>query len=132
MSAKNNTDPKVDERVITLLETALREPTTDPVYLYLSDERERSDLSLSDWLHPLKASRGELCLSFPSGNGAHYVRYRPDHGFKAVYAGPNGPENRPADIESQNLKRLLRIANDVLVVSVQNTPFSALEVSGDA
>lgn len=109
-----------------------KDPDTNPLYRYAVGKTMRDDLSIDDWTKPLKDSSGTLCLKFPSGDGGHYVRYRVNCGLKAIYAGPNGPEIRPSDLDYENLHRLIRLSDWIDVLIYSETPFSNIEIAGDA
>lgn len=103
-----------------------------PLLQFAIGEISRDELTLQDWIQPLKRSDGRLCIMFPSGNGGYYVRYRPDCGLKIVYAGPYGAEIRPANLDGQNLHHLIERADWIEVNGYGETPYTDLEVTGNA
>lgn len=71
-----------------------------------------------------------LVIRFPSRYGDHFVKYTDNRGFVAVFAGPHGPENRPADIDYENISRLFQQSSGVSVIHVSESPYSCVEVEG--
>jgi hypothetical protein len=118
-----------DKRITKVLSKILDNERKSSAYQYVTGEKQEGDLSFDDWVHPLVESEGCLCLRVPSGEGAHYIRYCSGGDFKAVYAGPHGPENRPAKIDKRNIKQLLGAATNFEYSLVIKSPFTAIEVS---
>lgn len=63
---------------------------------------------------------------FPSAEGAHYVTYTEDEGLVAVYSGPSGPENRPANISDEAFRQLAMNSNGGSLLELDESPFSEL------
>ena len=129
-----NTQPNraADELATRILSTSFESVERAAIYWDLLGGVQNQELTHRDWITPLVLSEGNLSLKVPSGEGAHFIRYRPNGSFKAVYAGPHGPENRPADINEQNIQQLLEVAEAAEVLPTIETPFRAIEVAGDA
>lgn len=131
MNPRTGKAPDKGNGVATVLQN-LNDSQSVALLEYTAGRRDRERLSYEDWVNPLRSSEGQLCLRFPSWDGAHFVRYRPDGQLKAVYAGPHGPENRPANIYREDIQQMLDVADDVSVVLTENSPFADVEVAGDA
>lgn len=132
MNIQIRTKQGFGEELANIIETIFDQPDAEPLYRYLVMDNDPSELDIEDWLRPLERSEGQLCLRFPSGSGAHYIRHQPGEGFKAVYAGPHGPENRPAEIDRRNVMQLMDANEAVEIVPLTNSPYTAPEVSGNA
>lgn len=87
--------------------------------------------SLEEIIDRLSSHKGDICIRFSSAEGGHYVRFVPREGLKAVYSGPNGPENRPAHINQENIGRLLSMSDYHEYKDLQNSPYTDLAVRSE-
>jgi len=115
--------------ITEILTNSLDNPKDHMVYQKEVGQRGASELCFQDWMDSLIQAEGELCIQFPSAEGAHYIRYDPKFGFEAVYAGPHGPENRPADIDKANIKQLLEATHNPHLVPTSQSPFETPEAT---
>jgi len=80
----------------------------------------------------IRGSYDNEALKVPSSNGHHWVRYDMDsEEFRAVYAGPHGPENAEATIDHANIMTLLHKADEFEIVFLErvDNPFDEPEVA---
>lgn len=90
---------------------------------YRDGRRERDSLELQDWVDPIIESDGKLSLKFTSGLGAHYITSS-SGSLVAVYVGPSGAENRPAQVDQDTVSQLISRAEDVSVALTEETSLS--------
>lgn len=94
------------------------------VFSKYSGDIEEREVSTEDWINAIKKASGELCLSFASAEGAHLISYSNQKGMIAIYSGPFGPENRPADISEGAVEQLIKHSDSVEVKMTKNTSLS--------
>lgn len=92
---------------------------------------EQEDLDYTEWKTLVEQSDGRLSLKILSAEGAHYVTIDRKGKYKAIYAGPHGPENRPATIDDQNLAQLINASSKVDLVATRNSPFTSVVAVSD-
>lgn len=78
--------------------------------------------NVEDVLNELESKPANVFKIF-SGPGAHYL-HQFDGILFAVYAGPHGPENRPARVDEETLNQLLQVAERAKFVDLDQSPFS--------
>lgn len=112
--------------------TETREPAIDefgePIKIYgsVTHRSKKHRLSFRELLGLLSSGAPELCARFESAEGGHYVKEVGGNEFRAVYAGPHGPENRPAKIDKENLERLFWNSERIELLESEDTPFSSV------
>jgi len=67
----------------------------------------------------------EVAIRFASGICGYYVIAEEEREMKVVYAGPNGPENKPARISMENLRMLKAESEEIRFEHIENTPFTS-------
>lgn len=71
------------------------------------------------------AKEDDLCLRFASEEYGYYLTYSQTRDeVVVVYAGPHGPENRPASISNRNFELLINECEQISVVELDNTPYA--------
>lgn len=77
-----------------------------------------------------KQSAGDMVIRFGHAGGGHYLRYYPDGGWKAIHAGPHGPENRPAVIGHKSRVQLMQMCTECEQMAVEDSPYNSPELRG--
>jgi hypothetical protein len=98
-------------------------------YYTIKDDTHDLELSFEEFIVDLQNSESSICVRFESAEGGHYVLHRGDGKFQAVYAGPHGPENRPASIDEKNIQRLFAHADRIDYIRPEDSPFTDIEVA---
>lgn len=86
-----------------------------------------NNMNFSELIHRMTGPDEERCIRFESAGGGHYIRHEEGE-FSAVFAGPHGPENRPASINRENLERLFEEASSIDLVRTNESPFNHVAV----
>ena len=89
---------------------------------YLGDV-DRESLELDEWTNPIVEADGELALVFDTAHGGHFVTSSGSD-LIAIYAGPHGPENQPAQIDEATIGQLVNESSDISIRPVEETPFT--------
>lgn len=89
-------------------------------------------MDFEDLIEKIVNAEINRCVRFESAEGGHFVRQIGDDLITAVYAGPHGPENKPARIDQTNLKRLFEHSERIDLIAVDESPFSSIEISSAA
>ncbi|GAB3676764.1 hypothetical protein [Halopiger thermotolerans] len=88
--------------------------------------QKRSELDVEDWVKV--AQRESKIIKVGSRYGNHYIDCRDSDDFLAVFSGPHGPENAPATIDEDNIKRLLTASNEIEIVDLSESPYARIEI----
>jgi hypothetical protein len=126
MTTTNSTDSETES--VSSFVDACEKPRRLRITRYRRERPSGKSLSYEDWIAPIEKSEGAVALRIPSGNGAHYI-LKSGHELVAVYAGPHGPENRPASIDERNIRELLDCLPDPEFVLTKNSRLANCAVS---
>lgn len=94
-----------------------------PAIQQASENTESSDILTTEEASNILGSEPQSVLKVFSGPGAHYL-HQPGDELVAVYAGPHGPENRPAIVDQETLHQLLQVAEKASFVDLGQSPFA--------
>jgi hypothetical protein len=98
-------------------------------YYTIKDNSDEPELSFDEFFAEIRNSESSICVRFESAEGGHYVLHQEDNEFQAVYAGPHGAENRPANIDQENIERLFTLADRIDYINPEDSPFTDIEVA---
>jgi len=87
------------------------------------------DLPLERLTEELVNKPDHIAIRFASGICGHFIEFDQTKGqFQAVYGGPHGPENRPAQVNLRNLRILQDECEHIEVIPHEKSPFGSVEV----
>lgn len=103
---------------------------TDSVEEYFNVKRPQreSRMEFEELIRLITDSNDDRCVRFESAEGGHFVKQADEGDITAVYAGPNGPENRPASIDHENLWRLFEHSERIDLVPTTDSPFDHVAI----
>lgn len=91
---------------------------------------DKSELSIESLPGPVNDPESELVLQFHAADGKHLVFRDSNCELKAVYEGPHGAENRPANINERAIEELLDNCAEVALKARKQTALTSPVFAG--
>ncbi|WP_143417152.1 hypothetical protein [Halobacterium hubeiense] len=91
---------------------------------------DKSGLSIESLPGPVNDPESELVLQFHAADGRHLVFRDSSCELKAVYEGPHGAENRPANINERAIEELLDNCAEIALKARKQTALTSPVFAG--